>query len=475
MLVGSVVLGWLHFFGEPPELVELRLELHNPCADEDPCTVDVWHRFKGQCIHIPDVLCTKPCSADADCAYPNRPDRCVSSLCVQGQCRHMKIARDECARCGADVPCEGSYCDPRACRHGFCRHAPRTCDDGDAATRDVCDDVLGRCRFQLADGARSCQQTADCGTDHACQQLECRDGLCRLTAASEGCAASDAAPRPCAQNTDCIEKAHDGTCFAGPCEQGYCRMRKVENSECKPCTGDHDCDGSFCLWPICTGTVCVVEQVPFCTDDDPLTADACSEERKGCTHRYEAQPSPRCANAPKDDGNSSTLDICHTETGESVHLPMGAGRCETSDLCWDTYLDASGHCVGRELHCHHDDACPAECDPAKGCVLDPNRDCHCERDADCDLGNPCARVYCMAEDGGACWGTFIDDCIPCQADVDCRVDNWCVLGRCHEGGYCRYEDGFTCDDGDPDTFGFCHGQRDDPCTYERIYDRVTPQ
>jgi len=404
--------------------------VHAQCDDGDPCTVDRYHRFKKTCIHVPDALCSgKACKSDSDCFYAEAP--CLSATCHQGECRYMKIARDECVRCDEKTPCKGTFCDPRACTGGFCRHAPRECDDGDASTRDSCDAQAGACKHESA--------------------------------------AADGRPFACTKNTDCIHKDGD-RCFAGPCKAGFCEYREVANSQCKPCTGDHDCHGSFCQWPICTGTVCVVEEVPFCTDDNPLTEDTCSETRKGCLHKYR-EAAPACVGkTPADDGDPKTLDVCHTETGETLHLPIGSGRCETTDKCWVTYPGAGGVCLGAPLHCHHDDACPARCDPAVGCVLDANKDCHCKTDADCDLGNPCARVFCLREDGGACWGTFINDCIPCRTDRDCRVDNWCVFGSCSPDGYCRYEDGVTCDDKDPKTFGFCHGQRDDPCTYERIYD-----
>ena len=407
----------------------------NPCDDQDPCTVDRWHRFQDRCIHVPDALCDKPCQSAADCEYPGT--QCLSSTCFEGSCRYIKIAVSECFACGPDAPCQGTFCDPRQCKDGFCRHAPKSCDDGDPTTRDSCDPEAGQCKHEPVGPPRACQG-GDCG------------------------------PRQCRKNTDCIQM-QDGVCHAGPCEAGWCKWRNVDNSQCQPCTGDHDCKGSFCNWPICTGTVCVTEQVPFCADDNPLTQDLCSENVKGCLHRY-TQPPPVCAGPPEDDDDAGTVDLCHSETGKSVHLPAAGGDCRSTNLCWDTYPGPDGYCLGRELDCHHDDACPAECRPEAGCVLDANRDCHCETHADCDLGNPCAKVFGRDEDGGACWGTFIDNCIPCQADVDCRVDNWCVLGTCAPDGYCVYRDGYTCDDNNHNTFGFCHGQRDDPCTYEAIYD-----
>jgi hypothetical protein len=445
--------------------VPARIGTINPCDDGDPCTADRWLRFADKCIHVPDPLCVgKTCSTDADCAF--EPGQCIDALCHDGTCRLMKIARSECAACDAETPCKSTYCDPRDCQRGFCRHAPRSCGDADPHTRDVCDDEAQTCLHFLADRQRPCQSAAQCETDHPCERFTCKDGTCREQHDTVGCGVATQQTKACAKNQDCISKRGD-TCFAGPCTDGFCDWREVENSECQPCTGDHDCLGSFCQWPICTGTVCVIEEVPFCQDDNPLTADTCSEERNGCLHHYRATPPP-CTSAPADDGDPGTIDACHTETGETLHLP-GSASCETTDLCWVSYLGPDGFCLAQPLQCHHDDACPAECDPSRGCVLDPNRDCHCEVDEDCDLGTPCARVFCLQEDGGACWGTFIDDCIPCESDAECRVDNWCVYGSCSADGYCRFDDGFTCDDGDPDTFGFCHGQRDDPCTYEPIY------
>ncbi|MEC8025022.1 MAG: hypothetical protein VX223_13920 [Myxococcota bacterium] len=442
---------------------------NNPCDDGDPCTVDRWLRFERKCVHAPDALCTgKSCTTNEDCTFAEGLAPCMSSVCHEGECRYMKIARDECIRCDAETPCEGSFCDPRACIDGYCRHAPRNCDDANPNTRDRCDESEAACKHDLADDTIRCVSDSECTTDHPCQTLRCVSGRCLVTAATKHCDTPILLPKRCNRNTDCIH-VEDDVCYAGPCIDGFCEMRRVEHSQCQPCTGDHDCKGTFCQWPICTGTVCVVEEVPFCQDDNPHTVDSCSEERMGCLHRWTTTPS-ECRRENEDDGDPATVDACHTETGVTVHLPKGPdGPCATSNRCWTTYSDSDGRCLATPLHCHHDDACPAECNPDRGCILDPNRDCHCETHDDCDLGTPCARVFCLQEDGGACWGTFIDGCVPCTSDSDCRVDNWCVFGACQDG-YCYYEDGKTCDDGDPETFGFCHGQRDDPCTYERIYD-----
>ena len=296
------------------------------------------------------------------------------------------------------------------------------------------------------------------------------DAQCRLTKESESCGDPRLLPRRCQNNRDCIQKRGD-ECIAGPCEDGFCKWRKVSNSNCKACTGDHDCqeDASFCGWPICTGTVCTVETVPFCVDENPLTIDSCSNEMQACLHRYETPP-PKCKKAPESDANPDTIDVCDTESGKTVHLSAGQGACKTSNRCWYTYKGEAGHCLGHAIQCMHDDACEARCDPEQGCVLDSAKDCHCTSDADCDLGSPCARVFCIDPGkNGACWGTFINDCVACKIDSDCQMDNWCVFGSCSDAGYCRYMDGVTCDDKNPNTFGFCHGQRDKPCTYEAIY------
>ena len=445
----------------------MGVNLRPLCDDGDPCTVDLLHPRRGQCVHMPDALCTKPCERAEDCAFAEGLAPCLQFTCAAGACRYMRIAADECVRCGPDAPCQGTFCDPRACRQGFCRHAPRSCDDGDPATWDRCDDTREACTHLLADGVRACQTDAECRTDHPCQRLTCQDTRCRLTRETAQCGDPRGRPRTCRGNLDCIHR-EGGVCYAGPCRNGFCALRDVPNSpDCAPCTGDQDCRGTFCEWPMCTGTVCTVESVPFCADMDPDTRDICSNELRGCIHEHVRTPAV-CQSPPADDGDPGTVDACDATTGETRHLPAAPGRCATTDRCVHVYTGPDGFCLAHPVVCKHDDACPAYCDPARGCVLDENRDCHCQTDADCDLGSPCARVFCMAEDGGACWGTFLDDCIPCRSDADCRVDDWCILGRCNSAGYCDYQDGFTCDDGDPETFGFCHGQRDDPCTHEDI-------
>lgn len=451
---------------------ETRLATTRDCADADPCTIDFWHEFQEACVHVPDPFCTKACNTDADCAFEDGLAPCMQATCETGQCSYVELAAADCARCESDSDCPQDFCTPRSCEAGFCRAHERSCDDDDPSTLDRCSTEDGACNHMLVDAERACAVDQDCATEHPCEQLTCEAGLCRVTPATAGCSKALDRVQRCEVNTDCIDASGD-VCVAGPCEEGFCQWREVPNSpDCAPCEGDHQCDGSFCQWPVCTGTVCVVEEVPFCQDRNPNTADVCSEALETCLHPWIQTP-PACTAAPEDDGDAGTVDLCMTATGETVHLEAGDAPCETPNRCIHGYVGPDGWCLGEEVTCLDDDACPATCDPDVGCVIEDDSICACTADADCDLGSPCSRVICMGEAegqdkgvGGACWGTLVDNCVPCEVDGDCRVDDWCIGGTCADNGYCDYEPLRTCDDGDPSTVGFCHGHKDDWCSFE---------
>lgn len=451
---------------------ETRLPTTRECADDDPCTIDFWHEHQERCVHAADPYCTKVCSLDEDCAFDDDIAPCMQATCEEGQCRYVELAAADCATCAVDEDCEQDFCTPSTCVAGHCRTSPRDCDDGDPTTWDRCDPDRGACAHLLADAVRDCTDDADCATDHPCEQLMCDDGVCTVTQETAGCGSALDRVAQCDANRDCIDPTRP-VCVAGPCDDGFCAWREVDNSpDCAPCDGDHQCEGSFCQWPVCTGTVCVVEEVPFCQDRNPHTDDVCSEELETCLHPWTRTP-PACSTPPVDDGDPTTVDLCLPETGETVHLQAGDAPCSTPNRCYHGYEGPDGWCLGEAVRCLDDNACPASCDPDVGCVIEDDGICPCGSDADCDLGSPCARVICMGEAdgrekgfGGACWGTLVDDCVPCEADADCRVDDWCIGGTCAANGYCDYETLRTCDDGDPSTVGFCHGHKDDWCTFE---------
>ena len=462
------------------ERAERRVPSARDCDDGLPCTIDFWHEFRGQCVHTADPYCTSSCSVDTDCAFPAGMAPCILHQCLGGQCRYQALASDECARCEQNSDCQGSFCEPRECRDGRCRKLERDCDDGDRDTYDVCSDTEGRCLHLLGDGLRPCDVSADCLSAHPCQDFECRDGRCRVDPASRDCGDPVLLPRSCdpsGDSAECVRPLGED-CIAGLCKEDFCNWRRVTNSpNCSHCNSDEECGDSFCSWGVCTGAVCTLESVPFCLDRDPATKDTCSEQHKACLHRFDRTP-PSCSAPPSDDGDPSTVDLCDTESGDSLHLPAApqTGPCATKNLCFDSYMGPDGFCLGQAIECLHDNACPARCDPKVGCVYDDSQLCPCEKDSDCDLGNPCARVLCIDREageehgaGGACWGTLIDECVPCQGDSDCVVDEWCIIGSCADSGFCRYEPGITCDDGNPQTTGFCHGQKDISCTFEVLH------
>jgi hypothetical protein len=466
------------------------------CDDGDPCTDDACHPTLGVCIHHPNIYCSKACSTDLDCEFQGGDAACIAKQCVKGQCRYQGLAKDECLPCDRTEACPQSFCDPRECQNGFCRRVTRDCDDQDPTTLDRCAVGSDQCEHWLSNGVRSCEVDADCGTDHPCELFECKaadqdsaTGVCHRSESTAGCAAPLEVVRSCEKNAECIQAGGD-VCVAGTCQDGFCGFLEYPYSDdCESCQhggpDDTDCEGTFCKWSVCSGTVCTRDPVPFCTDLDPLTTDLCSDAVQACLHEYAATPSA-CVGSLQSDDDPTTLDACDPLTGTTVHLPVGEGECMTADRCIHTYLTSDGTCLAQPILCDDFDPSTDEtCDPSQGCIFQSS-EAYCETDADCDDGNPCTMMVCLNRFGDqhmdqqtgvsqvGCWGIFVDDCLPCTEDADCVGDDWCIQGTCTVDGLCNFELQRTCDDGDPCTADFCHGWVNDTCTYHSIPDCEAP-
>jgi hypothetical protein len=438
------------------------------CSDDDPCTDDFCHPVGGFCVNVPDLLCANDCESNADCAFANNSDECVSSQCIDGVCRHLALAESECVRCDPETPCPQSFCEPRRCENGFCRVEPNSCDDQDPNTLDVCDPSEAACRHWLAEGLRTCSANSDCKTDHPCETLFCNEGICQITADTRGCGDPLDTVRACTEDVQC-SIGGGPTCIAGPCTNGFCQFELFPASpNCTPCTDFSECPVSYCRPSICTGTVCAFDDIPLCADNEAATVDECSESLQSCFHHYVTTP-PNCTTAPDSDNDSTTIDVCNTQTGEPVYLPTGDDACRTPNKCWYTYVGPDGFCIGHPLRCWDGDpSTKDECFPDVGCVSEEHDESfRCEEDSECDDENPCTTNICLKnEEIYGCWGMPIDNCFPCENDSQCVADDWCYRGKCNEYGFCDFEAQRTCDDGDPCTVGFCHGLANQTCTWE---------
>lgn len=145
-----------------------------------------------------------------------------------------------------------------------CRHDPRSCDDGNACTDDICDMQTGQCRYSAK----------RCSDDNPCTVDSC-DPVSGCLATPVKCDPAKGDRDPCKNMPDC----NDGN----PCaERFFCKDGA--------CTVELREDGALC------------DDGDPCTENDICKQGDCIGTQKDC-----------------DDGNSATLDYCDSETGECVH------------------------------------------------------------------------------------------------------------------------------------------------------------
>ena len=431
------------------------------CNSDAECTVAglICDEEEGTCVE---------CVDSADCP--------TGQYCLQGKCLDWICTPDArwckgtvanlCNEDGSAIALE-EECDDEslcttgdACINGECTvGGDKSCDDKNGCTVDDCDPETG-CYYQNADG--DCDDGTDCTAGDYCELGQCVPG--ELVCA-------------CVNNGDCLELNDDNLCNGSlHCIDGNCIIdpqTKVacEESEdpcraflCDAATGecfeDAAGDGEVCddldactSGDVCDGGKCV-GAVEDCNDSNPCTVDTCSSEF-GCLHTPTAGGSCNDGNKCTDpdlcmdglcigqsisceDGNPCTKNSCLPASGcKSSEL---TGACEDGDLCTtgDQCIDAV--CKGELVVCVADDnPCTNDfCDPAAGCVHEPN-------DLPCDDGNACTLAdHCVA-----------GECVPGELLYACDDDNPCTTDSCNaETGECIYTpNAQPCDDGDLCTVG----------------------
>jgi hypothetical protein len=141
------------------------------CDDGIACTLDSCGTA-GTCRHLPESsLCEegRTCVEGVGCTHSSMRTCTVDEDCDDG------------IFCNGDARCAGRVCLPLG---------PRTCDDGNACTIDVCDPVLDRCVRELAPGCDGGVLEVDLGARPFDPAIDYTGRFLLAPAQSSGCGAA---------------------------------------------------------------------------------------------------------------------------------------------------------------------------------------------------------------------------------------------------------------------------------------------
>jgi hypothetical protein len=389
------------------------------CSDTNPCTDDACDPATG-CVHVPNEAA---CDDGDACTTA---DACAGGQCVAGPVRD----------CTDENPCTDDRCDPTS----GCTHAPNDlpCDDGDACTVD------DECR----DGSCVGGAPADCNDANACTADSCSPETGCVHTPWPGC---------CNTNADCADADR---CTTGErCVGQACRSDPRDCDDGDPCTDDACDPDQGCIY---------TDNAASCDDDDACTtADRCLDG--ACV----GGPEPDC-----NDGNVCTTDGCDPGSG-CVHVPntlpcVDGDACTTADRC------AAGTCIGGPAaSCDDGSPCTTDsCNPAVGCHHVPNTN-PCSDGNACTAGDVCSGGACRTgpplgcDDGNLCTTDSCDPASGCVHEpnaLPCNDGDACTTGDTCQGGVCAGRNPLYCGDDNPCTTDGCdpasgctHVANTDPC------------
>ena len=267
------------------------------------------------------------------------------------------------------------------------------------------------------------------------------------TGPDAGCESDPECEGLVATGTCQVPRCMEGTCVAGPADDG------ATCDDGDACT-EHDA---------CTAGACAGEPLP-CDDGNLCTTDSCAGGT--CAHADNSEP---C-----DDGNPcTTVDTCDAGTCVGVGngcVCVGDGDCaqfEDTDPCTGALVCSDGLCApdaatipdcAAEVGpcgvgtCEAGVGCVATllpdgaiCDDGDGCTSGETCDagvCVPAATIPCDDGEPCTDDVCTV--AGVCTHPPAEG--PCDDGDGCTVDDQCGGGKCKAGPKKDCDDGTICTD-----------------------------
>jgi hypothetical protein len=316
-----------------------------------------------------DTPCQKRTCLLGVCGVSNVAPGTVVANPTVGDCRSNQCDGNGAVVTGAvddtDLPADdGNQCTLEKCTAGTPSHPPAaagtTCNQGGGSTCNA----AGQCV--------SCTLDTQCPTGNACQVPKCNAGVCQLNAAAAG-------DLPAAQQTagDCQKKQCDGAgnvvsvadgtdvpaddgnacttevCVAGApqhtpaplgtaCNQGG-GTRCDASGHCVACNTAADCPAGAneCQTAACNSSACSIGFVAAGTPTvGGQTAGDCQKRQcDGTGHIVSVADN---SDAPADDGNQCTSDVCVAGAPQHPNLPAGTACTQNGG----TACDGAGTCAG---------------------------------------------------------------------------------------------------------------------------------
>ncbi len=494
------------------------------CDDNNACTLDSCDKTSGTCTNAAIPNCGAACTADVQCddGNPCTKDTCLNGICGQtptdggvcddgnpcttdgcagGLCVGKAISCDDSNPCttdacdpssgacvhpaGADnVPCDdGSACTlADGCKAGKCvGGSPKSCDDSNACTTDVCDPKTAACSSTLTPQCGgTCAVDADCNDSNASTSDLCVAGKCVSKSADGGA---------CSDGNGCTT---GDTCFGGACQAGSqvacddgnpCTLDQCDVAQGK-CVGTPGNEGAACtdgnnctITDVCTKGSCI-GQVLTCNDNNACTNDACNPSTGICAYANIPNCQGNCGGGGGggggpgggfgcNDNNVCTKDACVNNKCEHTFV---TGACTDNNLCTTNETCVTGVCVSSPVKCDDGNPCTSElCNPVTGaCVVTATKAALPCTDGDaCTITDTCAGGLCIGadpvncDDGDGCTADTCDaasgkcahKAIPgcggnCVTAADCNDNNPCTGEACTAGKCATsFLDGAACNDG----------------------------
>ncbi len=409
-----------------------------PCDDGDPCT-ETDACVAGECSGV--SVCA--CEADTDCPTP--ANLCNGIMrCALGACTHDETTKVTCATAG---PCRIVGCDPKSgecgtvaisddapcndldactdsdrCILGSCTGVPRSCDDGNPCTVDLCAPTVG-CAHVPSPGP--CNDGDPCTPDEACALGVC---VASTTGCTEDC--GNSIDDDLDGTVDCVDDDCSGAALCSPCHLAPPLVCGVSTpgalaDDAPSQIGTSSCgngplaDRLYRFTTTQTGPVAVT----LLSGSDRFSLRVLASGAGGACDATACKAAGPEASFQAVAGVEYHVVVEKLFSGGAPGFVVGV-TC--ANACVPSCAIGCGPdgCGGICGVCVDGDPCTSDICTAAGCLSTPSPGC-CKVNEDCPGTAGCEVAFC---DGGKCRTVEIAGC--CAVDADCPTNGPCKLASC---------------------------------------------